>query len=260
MRLLAAAPTRARTNLLGLGTRYSGRTVSPRPQTLAPAGRPAKARDTSSSAKKNEDGGKVIPREFFDLAETVAANLSGRPPSPPPQRQKPLGSTGNGVYSLLLINFGLFAIGQAAFLHANWAHLSSNAFSLLIFGRIVEEEEGAFGVWATYLLCGLGGCVASYLTSPHTRTVSLGASAAVFGLFMVGVLTKFRPSLRRLLEAIILGQFVIRQVASEVQLVAGGRALTVGGMQVGHIAHLAGAAVGALLVLLLSKLPDVGSD
>jgi hypothetical protein len=54
--------------------------------------------------------------------------------------------------------------------------------------------------------------VASYLTSPHTRTASMGASAAVFGLFMVGVLTKFQPSLRRLLEALILGQFVLRQV------------------------------------------------
>ena len=51
----------------------------------------------------------------------------------------------------------------------------------------MEEEEGWFGVWFTYLVCGLGGCVASYLTSPHTRTLSMGASAAVFGLFMVGV-------------------------------------------------------------------------
>lgn len=76
----------------------------------------------------------------------------------------------------------------ATFMHANWAHLSSNAFALLTFGRMVEEEEGAFGLWATYLLAGVGGTVASYLTSPHSRTVSLGASGAVFGLFMVSAM------------------------------------------------------------------------
>lgn len=68
------------------------------------------------------------------------------------------------------------------------------------------------GVWATYLLCGLGGCLASYFSAPHTHTVSLGASAAVFGLFAVAVLTKFKPTLRHLLEAVVLGTFVMKQL------------------------------------------------
>ena len=50
------------------------------------------------------------------------------------------------------------------------------------------------------------------------------------------------------------------QVLGEVQMAAGGKALTMGGnMQVGHVAHLAGAAVGVLLVLLVARLPEVGS-
>ena len=77
------------------------------------------------------------------------------------------GGTGNGVYLLLLINFGLFFINwlahprwmallplnhwaprwwqfvTATFVHANWEHLSSNAFSLLIFGRIGAGAGGA---------------------------------------------------------------------------------------------------------------------
>lgn len=80
----------------------------------------------------------------------------------------------------------------AAFAHASWEHLSSNIFMLYVFGRIVEvgaaaltfapracmcllassvglchcaasaspgavqEEEGALGVWATYLICSVG--------------------------------------------------------------------------------------------------------
>ncbi len=135
----------------------------------------------------------------------------------------------NGVFALLLINFGvhiaatsflpglpsMLALSHlapawwqfitAAFVHANWDHLFGNAFSLLVFGRMVEEEEGAFGLWVTYLVCGVAGNMASYLSSPHSATVSLGASSAVFGLFAVGVLTKVRLDLRRMLEALVLG-------------------------------------------------------
>lgn len=39
-------------------------------------------------------------------------------------------------------------------------------------------------------------------------------------------------------------------------MVAGGKGAMIGGMQVGHCAHLAGAAVGVLLVLLISRLPE----
>ena len=42
----------------------------------------------------------------------------------------------------------------------------------------------------------------------------------------------------------------------EFQMVASSTSMRVGGMQVGHIAHLAGAAAGVLLVLLLSRLPE----
>lgn len=75
----------------------------------------------------------------------------------------------------------------------------------------MEEEEGALGVWATYLLCGIGGCAASYLSAPAAHTVSLGASSAVFGLFVVGVVAKLKFNAKRLLEALILGSFVVKQ-------------------------------------------------
>lgn len=124
----------------------------------------------------------------------------------------------------------------------------------------VEEEEGAFGVWATYLVCGVCGNAASYLSSPGANTLSLGASSAVFGLFAVGVLTKLRPSVKRLLEAAILGSFVVRQVLNEVAMVSSGGAVLAGGAQVGHWAHLGGAAGGVLLVFLLSRLPSAGGE
>jgi hypothetical protein len=139
-------------------------------------------------------------------------------------------------------------------------HLVGNAFSLLVFGRMVEEEEGALGVWATYLVCGVCGTAASYFSAAGAHAASLGASSAVFGLFVVGVLAKLRPSPKRLLEALILGSFVVKQVAGEVSAATAGPALAVGGVRVGHVAHLGGAAAGVLLVLLLSRLPAAGKN
>lgn len=57
-----------------------------------------------------------------------------------------------------------------------------------------------------------GGALASYLSAPGSYTVSLGASGAIFGLFAVGVLSKLSFNPRKLLEAFVLGQFVVSQV------------------------------------------------
>ncbi len=40
----------------------------------------------------------------------------------------------------------------ATFMHANWQHLSSNAFSLLVFGRMVEVGSGRQTLGAPALL------------------------------------------------------------------------------------------------------------
>jgi len=245
--------------------------------------------NVGSNFKLNADagGGSGIPNIDGTLEEVkrLANKYGGGGPAPKPTKrtsgqQDPAGM-GNGIFSLLLINFGIHIVNYfwhppwlsslalshwapqwwqfitAAFVHANWEHLLGNAFSLLVFGRMVEEEEGAFGVWTTYLICGIGGNVASYVSAPYTRTLSLGASSAVFGLFMVGVLAKLRPSAKRLLEAVILGSFVVKQVLQEVSMVSSGKSgLVAAGMSVGHWAHLGGAAAGVLLVLLLNRLPS----
>lgn len=183
----------------------------------------------------------------------------------------------NGVFLLLLLNCALYAADHlggmpvsklylnhwspkwyqfltSAFCHASWQHLSGNAFLLLIFGRNVEEEEGAFGVIASYIFCALGANVASYFMMPR-NVHSLGASGAVFGLFVVAVLSKISWSPRKLLESVILGQFVVSQVINEAKMQFGTQGMTIAGAKVGHLAHLFGALAGVLLVFLLSRLP-----
>ena len=191
----------------------------------------------------------------------------------------------NGTFLLVLINVVVFGVGllgvdtsplalqhwrpqwwqflTCIFCHGSWQHLSSNLFQLYIFGKLVEEEEGALGVWASYLVCGVCGSAASLLFSPR-NAASLGASGAVFGLYAVGVLVRLSFNLRKLVEAAIVGQFVYEQVQREVrmQIGRGGRFARAAGaaggaVQVSHVAHIAGAAAGVVLILALSRLPAV---
>ncbi len=171
---------------------------------------------------------------------------------------------------------------------AGWDHLSGNLFFLLcavcarslltleahadahhsccthrsIFGKSVEEEEGAFGVWLAYLLCGGGASLASFLLLPKVSAgaavVSLGASGAVFGLFAVSVLVKLSFDWRKLLESFILGGFVWERIWSEIGMTTQGGG--VGATGINHLAHLAGAMCGVLLVLGLSRMLPPAKD
>lgn len=167
--------------------------------------------------------------------------------------------TYNGVFALLIINLVIYLLDHplglplgrlylnhadpqwyqfitAMFCHADWAHLSGNLFMLYVFGRLVEDEEGLVGVVSSYLITGFAANLLSWLLQP-SGIVSLGASGAVFGLFAVSVLIRLQWSWRRLVEVIILGQFVVSQVLGEIQQggVADG---------VNRVAHLGGAVAG----------------
>ena len=234
--------------------------------------------DAENLMRKYGDAAQATGR-FID--KNAGKGKMGRSPS-----RMMRSTSGNGVFLLLLINVALFVADQwlhlpvmkslylnhlhpqwwqwvtSIFCHANWAHLSGNIFFLYVFGKIVEEEEGFFGVWFSYLFTGVGAGLASYLMLPKAvggvmglggaATVSLGASGAVFGLFAISVLTKLRFDFRKLLEAVILGQFVVERFLSEAKMAAAAGGVGAGG--VNHVAHLAGALVGVALIWALSKI------
>ncbi|XP_021655215.2 rhomboid-like protein 11, chloroplastic isoform X1 [Hevea brasiliensis] len=152
----------------------------------------------------------------------------------PEERRKPE-KRANGVFWIILLNLGIYVADHffqvrgikslylyhnwpawyqfvtATFCHASWEHLSSNLFFLYIFGKLVEEEEGNFALWLSYILTGVGANLVSWLVLPR-NAVSVGASGAVFGLFAISVLVKITWDWRKILEVLILGQFVIEKV------------------------------------------------
>lgn len=189
----------------------------------------------------------------------------------------------NGIFWILLINIGIYVADHifqvreikalylyhnfpvwyqfvtSTFCHANWNHLSSNLFFLYIFGKLVEEEEGNFGVWLSYILTGAGANLVSWLILPR-NAVSVGASGAVFGLFAISVLVKLSFDWRKILEVLILGQFVIERVMEAAQASTSFASSNPALQNVNHIAHLSGALVGATLVWLLSRVPSQPAD
>ncbi len=179
----------------------------------------------------------------------------------------------NGVIVLLLINLVVYILDHplqlplnflylnhanpapyqfitSMFCHANWAHLSSNLFMLYIFGRLIEEEEGILGVVSSYLITGLVANVLSWLLQPGS-IVSLGASGAVFGLFAVSLLIKLSWEWRRIIEVLVLGQFVVSQVLGEIQQLGYADGIN-------RIAHIGGALAGVVLIVVLRRV--VGSS
>ncbi|KAL2517681.1 rhomboid-like protein 11 [Abeliophyllum distichum] len=201
------------------------------------------------------------------------------------EKEKPEKSV-NGIFWILLINLGIYLADHvfqvqwvkdlylyhsrpawyqfitSTFCHFNWSHLSSNLFFLYIFGKLVEEEEGNFALWLSYILTGAGANLVSWLILPR-NAVSIGASGAVFGLFAISVLVKMSWDWRKILEVLILGQFVVEKVMEAAQAstnLASSFRGVYGIQNVNHIAHLSGALVGVVLIWLLSRVPSPPVD
>ncbi|KAL3650838.1 Rhomboid-like protein 11, chloroplastic [Castilleja foliolosa] len=166
----------------------------------------------------------------------------------------------NGIFWILLINLGIYLADHV--FQVPWikglSHLSSNLFFLYIFGKLIEEDEGNLALWLSYILTGAGANLVSWLVLPR-NAVSIGASGAVFGLFAVSVLVKMSWDWRKILEVLILGQFVVEKVMEAAQASAstgGGLRGGVALQNVNHIAHLSGALIGVVLIWLLSRVPS----
>ena len=155
------------------------------------------------------------------------------------------------VLSLLLGSFALafgmipVAIAQgewwrlltSTLLHGSILHLLFNMYALYWLGPQLERSLGNVRFAALYILSALGGSVASYWFS-DLRTVSVGASGAIFGLITA---------------TIVIGREMRTDVSQLVVLL--GLNVVIGFLQSGidWRAHFGGAVTGAAIAFIYTK-------
>lgn len=121
------------------------------------------------------------------------------------------------------------------FVHLSWSHFLMNMFTLLMIGRMVEEEFGSVRFAEIYLLSGIFANAASFFLS--TNTISAGASTSLFGIFgAMGTLGYFTGSPR--LKQIGQGFLVLIVINLVMNIFQPG---------VGIVGHIGGVVGGALL-------------
>lgn len=149
--------------------------------------------------------------------------------------------------------FGMWPVGIAlggewyrlitsAFLHGSFLHIAFNMYVLFALGPTLERILGHGRFIVLYLSAALGGAVASYYFS-DIRTVSVGASGAIFGL----------------MGALIVAGRRLRYDVTQV-LVLLGINVVIGFIAPGidWRAHLGGLVVGAAIAAVLVHAPRKG--
>ncbi len=139
------------------------------------------------------------------------------------------------------------------FLHIGLLHLAFNMYALLVLGNIAEQIYGPARYAYAYLVCGIGGTVAS---AEFSKSVSAGASGAIFGLSGIALVVGYRyrdrisTSFKR-----VVGQGIVPFVAFN--LIYG-----LFNKGIDNFAHVGGLIVGAVLGLVIPPLerrPDFES-
>ncbi|MDR0298870.1 MAG: rhomboid family intramembrane serine protease [Streptococcaceae bacterium] len=81
------------------------------------------------------------------------------------------------------------------FVHLSWSHFLMNMITLLMIGRMIEEEFGSLRYAEIYLLSGIFANALTFFISPDT--LAAGASTSLFGIFgAMGTLGYFTNSPR----------------------------------------------------------------
>ena len=180
---------------------------------------------------------------------------------------------GMSVTGLLYKYFALWPIGTAPspsapmflpwqlisymFMHADLSHVLFNMLALWMFGMELEQVWGSKKFSIYYTVCGLGGGIAHLIISPLLGDTSwvpmVGASGAIFGLLIAfGLLFPDRPIYLYFFIPIRAKFFVAGYMALEFYFLYSGS-----GGNISHLAHLGGAVVGIVYMLISVGAPTI---
>ena len=139
------------------------------------------------------------------------------------------------------------------FLHGSFEHILFNMFTLWMFGNIIENIWGAKRFLIFYFICGIGAGIIQLIYLNYindTSSETLGASGAIAGI-IAAFMYMFPNSLiyiyflfpvkAKWLGAIYFGYELYSGIVSKA------------GDDVAHWAHIGGAIIGLLIVIIWSK-------
>lgn len=127
-------------------------------------------------------------------------------------------------------------------LHGGFWHLFFNMFTLSMFGTEIEYTWGAKSFGKFYLLCGLAGAALTLAVFPTQFVITIGASAAIYGV-MVAYWLMF-PN--RYLYIYFLFPVKVKWAIPAFMVLG----FFFGGPNVAHMAHLGGALCGLAYIKL----------
>lgn len=141
------------------------------------------------------------------------------------------------------------------FVHVGFWHILFNMLFLYWFGRIVGDMIGDARIIPLYLMSGLFGALIFLISAPLIGAVGLpayGASASVMGFVLAAGLLAPEYNMRLLL----IGDVKLKYIVLAVILLD---LFSIGGLQNtgGHLAHLGGAAFGAIYITALRRGRDL---
>jgi membrane associated rhomboid family serine protease len=166
------------------------------------------------------------------------------------------------AWGLIPAHFAWTAVVTSMFVHGGVMHFAGNMLYLWIFGDNVEDRVGHGRFLFFYLLCGAGAAVVQAIVSADSLVPMVGASGAIAGVMggyfvlyprsRVLTLFPFPLMLFELPAVYLLGLWFVMQFISGLgSLSIAAQSELAGG--VAFWAHIAGFAVGAVLVLLLRR-------
>ncbi|TLY29490.1 MAG: rhomboid family intramembrane serine protease [Ignavibacteria bacterium] len=145
--------------------------------------------------------------------------------------------------------FQVWQLFTYLFMHANFIHLLFNMFALWMFGMELENDWGSRKFLSYYLICGLGAGLSNLFIGPLLGPVgppTVGASGAIFGVLIAfGVIYPDRPIFLYFLLPIRARYFIMFYIFMELYY-----ELTGSAAGVAHLAHLGGAAVGFVYLMI----------
>lgn len=140
------------------------------------------------------------------------------------------------------------------FLHGGFFHLFFNMLMLWMFGRELEEIWGRTYFLKFYFLTGIGAGITSFLITPDSHAVTIGASGAIMALLVAFALQNpDREVYLWFLFPIKIKYLVMFLIAFDLVMAVGSRA-----DGVARFAHLGGALIGYLYLKADWRLADLG--